>query len=69
MTINDNPQGKDDFKYKMSICFRESKETNYWLRIIREAGIEKRHILSFIFFLSTLVTFNFRHLKLFLQME
>lgn len=25
---------KDDFKYKIGICFKESKESNYWLRII-----------------------------------
>jgi len=27
---------KEDFRYKMSICFREAKESNYWLRIIKE---------------------------------
>ena len=27
---------KQDFRYKMSICFREAKESNYWLRIIKE---------------------------------
>lgn len=32
---------KDDFKYKMSICFREAKESNYWLRIIKSAEIFK----------------------------
>ncbi|MBU1862092.1 MAG: four helix bundle protein [Candidatus Omnitrophica bacterium] len=30
---------KDDFKYKISICFRESKESNYWLRIIEAVEI------------------------------
>ena len=30
---------KDDFKYKIGICFRESKESNYWLRIIKAANI------------------------------
>ncbi len=30
---------KDDFKYKISICLRESKESNYWLRIIKAADI------------------------------
>ena len=30
---------KDDFKYKIGICFRESKESNYWLRIIKAADI------------------------------
>ena len=32
---------KDDFKYKLSICFRESKESNYWLRIVKAADIYK----------------------------
>lgn len=26
---------KDDFKYKISICYKESRETNYWLRIFK----------------------------------
>jgi len=30
---------RDDFKYKIGICFRESKESNYWLRIIKAANI------------------------------
>ena len=30
---------KDDFIYKISICFREAKESNYWLRIIKAANI------------------------------
>ena len=30
---------KDDFKYKISICFREAKESNYWLRIIKATDI------------------------------
>ena len=30
---------KSDFKYKIGICFRESRETNYWLRLIKEANI------------------------------
>lgn len=30
---------KDDFKYKISICFREAKESNYWLRIIKATEI------------------------------
>ena len=25
---------KDDFRYKIGICFRETKESNYWLRIL-----------------------------------
>jgi len=30
---------KDDFKYKISICLREVRESNYWLRIIKETDI------------------------------
>ena len=30
---------KSDFKYKIGICFRESKESNYWLRLIKAAGV------------------------------
>lgn len=28
-------QSKDDFYYKIGICLREARESNYWLRIIR----------------------------------
>ena len=27
-------QSKEDFYYKIGICLREARETNYWLRII-----------------------------------
>ena len=30
---------KDDFKYKIGICFREAKESSYWLRIIKAVNI------------------------------
>ena len=30
---------KDDFSYKIGICFREAKESNYWLRIMKAADI------------------------------
>jgi len=33
---------RDDFKYKMSICFREAKESNYWLRIIKAAQLSEK---------------------------
>ncbi|MDP8289816.1 MAG: four helix bundle protein [Candidatus Susulua stagnicola] len=39
---------KDDFKYKISICFRESKESNYWLRIIKAADISKGQKLDYL---------------------
>ena len=30
---------KEDFRYKIGICFREAKESNYWLRIIEASDI------------------------------
>ena len=30
---------KEDFKYKTGICFKEAKESNYWLRIIKATAI------------------------------
>ena len=39
---------KDDFKYKISICFREAKESNYWLRIIKATNISKNSILEYL---------------------
>ena len=30
---------KEDFRYKTSICLKEAREANYWLRILREADI------------------------------
>jgi len=30
---------KKEFENKISICLKESKESNYWLRIIRELNI------------------------------
>ncbi|TET24440.1 MAG: four helix bundle protein [Candidatus Cloacimonadota bacterium] len=32
---------KEDFNYKISICYKESRETNYWLRVIKAAEISK----------------------------
>ena len=31
---------KDDFRYKISICLKEAKESNYWLRIVKETKID-----------------------------
>ena len=39
---------KDDFKYKISICFKEAKETNYWLRIIKAAEISQAKKLDYL---------------------
>jgi four helix bundle protein len=32
---------KDDFIFKMSIALKEARESNYWLRLIRDAGFMK----------------------------
>ena len=39
---------KDDFKYKIGICFRESKEINYWLRIIKATNISNNEDLDYL---------------------
>lgn len=39
---------REDFKYKMSICLREAKESNYWLRIIRAADISQSDQLLYL---------------------
>jgi four helix bundle protein len=30
---------KEDFTYKMSIAFKEAKETHYWLRLIKDTSL------------------------------
>lgn len=30
---------KEDFTYKLSIAFKEVKETNFWLRLLKDSGI------------------------------
>ena len=37
---------KDDFSYKIGICFREAKESNYWLRIMKAADISSSQDLD-----------------------
>jgi four helix bundle protein len=32
---------KEDFTYKMSLAFKEAKESNLWLRLIRDSGLSK----------------------------
>jgi len=39
---------KEDFKYKIGICFRESKESNYWLRIIKATEISNSENLNYL---------------------
>jgi four helix bundle protein len=35
---------RDDFIYKMSISFKEAKESNYWLRILKDSELLKQNI-------------------------
>lgn len=44
---------KDDFKYRMGICFKVAKETNYWLRIIKETKISSCDELDYLIKEST----------------
>ena len=37
---------KDDFSYKISICFKEAKESNYWLRIVKATDISSSQDLD-----------------------
>ena len=37
----DGAESKKDFKYKIAICKKESKETMHWFRMIAEANSEK----------------------------
>lgn len=30
---------KEDFTYKVSVAFKEARETNLWLRLLRDSGI------------------------------
>jgi four helix bundle protein len=39
---------KDDFKYKIGICYKESRETNYWLRIMKAAEISQSEKLDYL---------------------
>ena len=32
---------RNDFIYKMSVASKEARESNYWLRLIRDSGIAK----------------------------
>jgi len=38
----DGAESKKDFKHKIAICKKESKETKHWLRMIVKANIETR---------------------------
>ena len=38
-------QSKEDFYYKIGICLREARESNYWLRIIHSKNWIKNKIM------------------------
>ena len=38
-------QSKEDFYYKIGICLRETRESNYWLRIIQSKNWIKNKIM------------------------
>lgn len=44
---------RDDFKYKIGICLKEAKESNYWLRIIKTAGLSEGDELGYLINEST----------------
>jgi four helix bundle protein len=39
----DGAESKKDFKHKIGLCKKESKETKHWLRMIRKANPHKGH--------------------------
>jgi len=43
-------QSKKDFLSKISIAYKEARETNYWLRILRDSGYLKLKQFESIFF-------------------
>lgn len=39
---------REDFKYKMYLCFKEIREVNYWLRLIQELNIFPKDDLEYL---------------------
>jgi four helix bundle protein len=39
---------RSEFKFKIGICFKEAKESNYWIRIIKAAGISQSRELEYL---------------------
>lgn len=37
-----------DFTFEMSIAFREAKETNYWLRVVKDSGFVRSQELDYL---------------------
>ena len=42
----DGAESKKDFRHKIGICKKESKETKHWLRMIRKANPQKKYGMS-----------------------
>lgn len=41
-----NAQSKADFKHKISICKKESREVMYWLSLLRELSLENKTVIQ-----------------------
>ena len=39
---------KSDFTYKMSLALKEARETNYWLRLVKDSKVINAEMESFI---------------------
>ena len=39
---------KNDFTYKMNLALKEARETNYWLRLVRDSKLVNTEIESYI---------------------
>lgn len=37
---------KDDFIYKINLAFKEARETNIWLRLLKDSGILKEDLVN-----------------------
>ena len=37
---------KQDFRYKMSVALKEARETNYWLRLMRDSNLLKAELIE-----------------------
>ncbi len=45
-------ESKRDFIHKIGICYKESRECIYWLRVLKEINSEKHYIKEFNSFLK-----------------
>ncbi|SHE72806.1 four helix bundle protein [Fodinibius roseus] len=39
-------ESKNDFKSKLSIAYKEGRETHYWLRLLRDTGFLNSHLAA-----------------------